>query len=91
MTKEETFSMAGLYRIAQKEGVESSLIWLMNKLKTVSSNLPKEMDAEQAKRKLIKIIAGVIMQEIEEMKVTYPLKNVRKNSIKRLGLAILMA
>ena len=65
--KEETFSMAGLYRIAQKEGVESSLIWLMNKLKTVSSNLPKEMDAEQAKRKLIKIIAGVIMQEIEEM------------------------
>lgn len=66
--KEETFSMAGLYRTAQKEGVELSLIWLMNKLKTVSSNLPKEMDAEQAKRKLIKIIAGVIMQEIEEMK-----------------------
>ena len=67
--EEGMFSMAGLYRLAQKEGVESSLIWLVNKLKTVSSNIPKGMDAEQAKRKLIKIIAGVIMQEIEEMDV----------------------
>ncbi|TQR19389.1 polyprenyl synthetase family protein [Psychrobacillus vulpis] len=65
--KDETFSMAGLYRIAQKEGVESSLIWVINKLKTVSSKIPKGMDAEHAQRKLIKIIAGVIMQEIEEM------------------------
>ncbi|MEK4487226.1 polyprenyl synthetase family protein [Psychrobacillus sp. FSL H8-0484] len=61
------FSMARLYRTAQKEGVESAMIWVVNKLKTVSSNLPKGMDAEQAQRKLIKIIAGVIMQEIEEM------------------------
>ena len=59
--------MAGLYRMAQKEGVESTLIWLINKLKTVSSNIPKGMDAEQAKRKLIKIIAGVIMHVVEEM------------------------
>ena len=43
------------------------MIWLMNKLKTVSSNIPKGMDAEQAQRKLIKIIAGVIMHEVEEM------------------------
>ncbi|WP_342599068.1 polyprenyl synthetase family protein [Psychrobacillus sp. FSL H8-0483] len=61
------FSMARLFRIAQKEGVESAMIWVVNKLKTVSSNFPKGMDAEQAQRKLIKIIAGVIMQEIEEM------------------------
>ena len=59
--------MAGLYRKAQKEGVESTMIWVINKLKTVSSNIPKGMDAEQAQRKLIKIIAGVIMHEIEEM------------------------
>ena len=63
----ETFSMAGLYRLAQKEGVESTMIWVMDKLKTVSSNIPKGMDAEEAKRKLIKIIAGVIMHVVEEM------------------------
>ena len=61
------FSMAGLYRIAQKEGIESTMIWVLNKLKTVSSNLPKGMDAEQAQRKLIKIIAGVTMHVVEEM------------------------
>ncbi|MEK3889881.1 polyprenyl synthetase family protein [Bacillus sp. FSL K6-3431] len=63
----ETISMAGLYRIAQKEGIESTMIWVINKLKTVSSNIPKGMDAEQAQRKLIKVIAGVIMHEVEEM------------------------
>ncbi|MRG86050.1 polyprenyl synthetase family protein [Salinibacillus xinjiangensis] len=63
----ELFSMAGLYRWAQKEGVESSLFWLIDKLKTVSKQIPKEMDAEEAKRKLIKLIAGVIMHQIEEL------------------------
>jgi geranylgeranyl pyrophosphate synthase len=66
-TKTETFSMAGLYRWAQKENIESTLIWLISKLKTVALNIPKEMDAAQAQRKLIKIIAGVIMHELEEM------------------------
>jgi geranylgeranyl pyrophosphate synthase len=65
--KTEMFSMAGLYRMAQKEGIESTMIWVVNKLKTVSSNIPEGMDAEQAQRKLIKIIAGVLMNEIEEM------------------------
>ncbi|MCQ6280486.1 polyprenyl synthetase family protein [Bacillus sp. EB600] len=65
--KTETFSMAGLYRMAQKEGIESTIIWVFNKLKMVSSNIPKGMDAEQAQRKLIKIIAGVLMHEVEEM------------------------
>jgi geranylgeranyl pyrophosphate synthase len=65
--KTDAFSMVGLYRIAQKEGIESTMIWLLNKLKTVSANIPKGMDAENAQRKLIKIIAGVLMHEIEEM------------------------
>jgi geranylgeranyl pyrophosphate synthase len=65
--KAETISMAWLYRNAQKEGIESAMIWLINKLKTVSSNIPKGMDAEQAQRKLIKIIAGVFMHVVEEM------------------------
>ena len=65
--KMETFSIAGLYRLAQKEGVESTMIWVIDKLKTVSSNIPKGMDAEEAKRKLIKIIGGVILHVVEEM------------------------
>ena len=65
--KMETFSIAGLYRLAQIEGVELSMIWVMDKLKAVSSNIPKGMDAEEAKRKLIKIIGGVILHVVEEM------------------------
>lgn len=65
--KTETISMAGLYRRAQKESIESTMIWLMDKLKTMSKHIPKGMDAEQAKRKLIKIIVGVLMHTIEEM------------------------
>jgi geranylgeranyl pyrophosphate synthase len=60
-------SMAGLYRKAQQEGIESTLIWVMDKLKTMSSHIPEGMDAEHAERKLIKIIAGVLMHAIEAM------------------------
>jgi geranylgeranyl pyrophosphate synthase len=63
----DPFSIAELYRLAQKDSVESTLIWVMDKLKTVSANIPKGMDAEEAKRKLIKIIAGVILHAVEEM------------------------
>lgn len=63
----ETFNMAGLYRIAQKKGIESTMIRLVNKLKNVASHIPNGMDAEHAQRKLIKIIAGVILHVVEEM------------------------
>lgn len=66
----DLFSMAGLYRWGQKEGIESTIIWLMDKLKTVSTNIPEGMDRTHARRKLIKIIAGVIINEIEEMRGT---------------------
>ena len=82
--KGESFSMAELYRLAQKEGVESSLIWVLNKLKKVADNIPKGMDAEQARRKLIKIIAGVIMQVVEEMDETVS----PEDRMKRLDRAI---
>lgn len=62
----EVFSMAGLYKWAEKQGVEDTLIWLMDKLETVSAHIPEGMDAEQAQRKLIKIIAGVVMHVLEE-------------------------
>ncbi|WP_313892372.1 polyprenyl synthetase family protein [Psychrobacillus sp.] len=83
----EVFNMVELYRIAQKDGVESTFIWVMNKLKTVSSNIPKGIDAEQAQRKLIKIIVGVIMQEIEEMddKTTSEERTMRLDKAIRLG------
>ena len=63
----EMFSVPKLYRQAQKEGVESAMIWVMNKLNTVSTNIPDGMDAVHAQRKLIKIIAGVILHVVEEM------------------------
>ncbi|KGE17035.1 polyprenyl synthetase family protein [Paenibacillus wynnii] len=65
----EQLSLAGLYRWAQKESIESAVIWLIDKLKDVSANIPKEMNAEHAQRKLIKIIIGVIMHVVEEMDV----------------------
>ncbi|WP_242837415.1 polyprenyl synthetase family protein [Desulfitobacterium metallireducens] len=63
----EKISFVGLYRNAQKEGVGSTLLWVLDKLKTMSDHLPKELDAVHAQRKVIKIIAGVLMHEIEEM------------------------
>ncbi|MFZ4441690.1 MAG: polyprenyl synthetase family protein, partial [Syntrophales bacterium] len=65
--KTGTVSMAGLYRRARKEGIASTMIWVMDKLKTMSGHIPQGMDAEHAERKLIKIIAGVLMHAIEEM------------------------
>lgn len=61
------FSMSKLYRWAQKEHIESTMIWLVNKLKTVSNHIPHGMDEEQAKRKIIKIIAGVMLHVMEGM------------------------
>ncbi|MEH7547741.1 MULTISPECIES: polyprenyl synthetase family protein [Bacillaceae] len=65
--RSDSFSMAGLYRWAQRESIESTMIWVLDKLKTVSMNIPEGMDANHAQRKLIKIIAGVIMHVVEEM------------------------
>lgn len=63
----EIMNLAELYRWGQKEGVEAAVIWVMGKLKSVSANLPAEMNAEHAQRKLIKIIIGVVMNALEEL------------------------
>ncbi|WP_186580368.1 polyprenyl synthetase family protein [Aquibacillus kalidii] len=63
----DLFRINGLYRLAQQEGIESALIWVMEKLKVVSSNIPEGMDAVHAERKLIKLIAGVVMHVLDEM------------------------
>ncbi len=82
--KSDRFSMAELYRWAKKEGVESTVIWLVRKLKRVSSNIPEGMDSEQAQRKLIKMIAGVLMHVMEEMDDEVP----QEERTKRLDKAI---
>lgn len=72
-------SLAGLYRWAQKEGVESATIWVIHKLKNVSEHIPKEMNAEQSLRKLIKIIVGVVLHVMEEMdEETLPAERARR-------------
>ncbi len=89
--KEESniFSMAGLYRWGQREGVESTIIWLIDKIKTVSTNIPDGLDGTHAQRKLIKIIAGVIINESEEMAENLPQheRNKRFDTAIRLGYA----
>lgn len=83
----DIFSMAGLYRWGQKEGIESTIIWLMDKLKTVSKNIPERMDATHARRKLIKIIAGVVINEVEEMEeyISPVVRSSRLDTAIRLG------
>ncbi|WP_425415525.1 polyprenyl synthetase family protein [Paenibacillus borealis] len=60
-------NLAGVYRWAQKEGVEAAVIWVIAKLRSVAAHIPEGMNAEHAQRKLIKIIVGVILHAIEEM------------------------
>ena len=63
----EMMSLAGLYRWGQKKGIESDIIWLINKLRLVAIHVPEEISAEHAQRKLIKIIFGVVLHVIEDM------------------------
>lgn len=65
-------SLAALYRWSQKENVESAVIWVMNKLKSVAANIPEELDAENAQRKLIKIILGVVLHVTDDMNAETP-------------------
>ncbi|MFX3636027.1 MAG: polyprenyl synthetase family protein [Candidatus Pristimantibacillus sp.] len=63
----EFISLAGLYRWAQKEGIETAVIWVIGKLKNVSDHIPEQLNPEHAQRKLIKIIIGVVLHAIEEL------------------------
>ena len=84
---QDSFNMTSLYRKAQEEGIEVTYIWLMEKLKDVTTHIPEKMDAEHAQRKLIKIIAGVLMHVIEEMReeVSSEERKVRLDEAIRLG------
>ncbi|HZG77882.1 MAG TPA: polyprenyl synthetase family protein [Paenibacillus sp.] len=66
------FGVVELYRWAQKEGVETAVIWAIDKLKKVEANMPEGMNAEHAQRKLIKIAIGVVLHAIEGMGADRP-------------------
>ena len=51
--------------------VESTIIWLIERL-TAVKHLPEKMDPIHSQRKLVKIIAGVVMHELEEMDEQLP-------------------
>ncbi|WP_028546519.1 polyprenyl synthetase family protein [Paenibacillus taiwanensis] len=80
----DVMSLKSLYRWAQTKGIETDIIWVIDKLKAVSTHLPKEMNAEHALRKLIKIIIGVMLHVMEEMDDTIS----PAERTKRLGQAI---
>ncbi|PWW04840.1 geranylgeranyl pyrophosphate synthase [Paenibacillus cellulosilyticus] len=65
-------SMVELYRWAQKEGIETAVIWALGKLKNVADHIPEGMNAEHAQRKLIKIIVGVVMHAVEALTEQQP-------------------
>lgn len=67
VSQSDALSLGWIYRRAQKLGIESAVIWLIDKLKQVGMNLPKELNAEHAERKLLKIILGVLIHVFEEM------------------------
>ncbi|WP_117149114.1 polyprenyl synthetase family protein [Paraliobacillus zengyii] len=85
--KKESLNQVGLYRWAQKEGLESATIWVINKLKRVADHIPSGMDAEHAQRKLIKTIAGVVMHAYEEMNdsITEEVRSKKLDEAIRLG------
>lgn len=85
----DPFSIAALYRLAQQEGIEMSLIWLINKLKKFSAHVPAGLNDTEAKRKLIKIIAGVVLHQLDEFDegLTPEEKSKRLDKAIRLGYA----
>lgn len=65
--KNELFRMESLFRLAQKEGIESSFIWLIEKVKNIQQVIPDGLDASEARRKLLKLIAGVLMHQLDHL------------------------
>lgn len=63
--EKELFSLDWVIKKGKEEHILLTVDWLLNKLNTVSANIPKELDAVNAQRKLIKIIAGVLLHTID--------------------------
>ena len=85
----EIVNLSWLYRKAQESGVESTFLWLLGKLKMVAAHIPPEMNTDQSQRKLIKIIVGVLMYELEDINEHTPVdeRTRRIDQAIRLGYA----
>ena len=85
--EKEAFSLTKLFRKAQEEAIESTMIWVMEKLIIVAENLPEGMDVVHAQRKLLKVIAGVILHAVEEMEegITADVRAQKLDEAIRLG------
>ncbi|TQV85372.1 polyprenyl synthetase family protein [Aliikangiella coralliicola] len=59
----DSFSSNLLFGKAKDNGVEKTLYWLMGKLGQVQGNMPEELDQTNGMRKLVKIIAGVVLHQ----------------------------
>lgn len=58
--------ISSMYLKAKEEKVETIIIWLIDKLKLVYENIPNEMDRDEAQRKIIKVVAGVVLNKLNE-------------------------
>ncbi|MDI7742581.1 polyprenyl synthetase family protein [Lysinibacillus fusiformis] len=65
--KKELFGQDWIIQKAREEQILLTVDWLFSKLNTVSSNIPEELDGVNAQRKLIKIIAGVLMHTMDSL------------------------
>ncbi len=50
--------MESLFKLAEKEGLKARLIWLIEKVKNIQQVIPDGLDASEARRKSLKLIAG---------------------------------
>lgn len=63
----QEFTFEKLYKKAKEEGIEQRMIWLIEKLKKVSKNIPDGINNKEAIRKIIKIIIGVVMHQLDQL------------------------
>ncbi|QEP41920.1 polyprenyl synthetase family protein [Ectothiorhodospiraceae bacterium BW-2] len=54
-----------LFKKSCEYNAESALVWLIEKLQLIQNNIPPQLSSEQALRKLVKIVAGVVMIAID--------------------------
>ncbi|WP_144395480.1 polyprenyl synthetase family protein [Pleionea sediminis] len=61
------FSMVNLSKKAKEYGIGSTFNWLLNKLSGAQANMPDNLDSTEGMRKLVKIIAGVVLHQMVDL------------------------
>ncbi|MGL5415607.1 MAG: polyprenyl synthetase family protein [Clostridium sp.] len=62
--EEKNIEIEKIYSNAKDNGREDLVIWIINKMKETEENIPKGIDKVSAIRKIIKVIAGVLMYKV---------------------------